>query len=248
MIQTYRAIKQTYLKTTPADSTEILPSAKVLIQQNTLLEGEILRSLKGHHLILLAKPIKQFEAGFIFAKDFQLVRKGREHDFSTTEGTKIAIVWECEQHGLILNNQKAYVLATTEWETARTFRPVKEAYWRTENWRRENLRYFPYYGRGYVQLTWRTNYVKYGQILGIDLVANPDMALNPNVALFILCHGMARGMFTGHRLDRYLNGSKTDYYNARRVVNGLDKAREIEALAQKYWNDVIALNRSAGLT
>jgi hypothetical protein len=48
----------------------------------------------------------------------------------------------------------AYVLATTQWETAQTFKPVREAFWKDEEWRRVNLaRYYPYYGRGFVQLT-----------------------------------------------------------------------------------------------
>jgi hypothetical protein len=51
----------------------------------------------------------------------------------------------------------AYVLATTEWETDHTFKPVREAFWKDEAWRQVNLRYYPYYGRGYMQLTWEDN-------------------------------------------------------------------------------------------
>jgi len=39
-----------------------------------------------------------------------------------------------------------------------------------------------YYGRGYIQLTHDYNYKKYGDKLGLDLVTNPDLASQPDVA------------------------------------------------------------------
>lgn len=156
------------------------------------------------------------------------------HDFATKEGTITAIRTKCQEQGLSLPEQIAYILATVEWETGRTFKPVREAYWKSEEWRRQNLRYYPYYGRGYVQLTWEANYRKYSQIIGMDLINNPDLALQPDIALFILVHGFKHGTFTGKKLDDYINGSRCDFINARRCINALDKAQEIAALAEKY--------------
>jgi peptidoglycan hydrolase-like protein with peptidoglycan-binding domain len=82
---------------------------------------------------------------------------GKIHDFSTKNGTIEAIKWECRAQGIGLNTQTAYVLATTQWETNQTFKPVREAYWLSENWRKTHLRYHPFYGRGFVQLTWKNN-------------------------------------------------------------------------------------------
>ncbi len=162
-----------------------------------------------------------------------------EYDFSTREGTIRAIIAECLKQGLTVPAQIAYTLATVEWESARTFRPVKEAYWKTEEWRRMQLyRYYPYYGRGYVQLTWKSNYEKYAKITGLDLVNNPDLALEPDTALFILVHGMRTGAFTGKKLADYINAEEVDFYNARRVVNGVDNANAIAALAEKYMQEL----------
>jgi peptidoglycan hydrolase-like protein with peptidoglycan-binding domain len=158
------------------------------------------------------------------------------HDFSTKAGTIAAIRWECNAHGLIHRNQQAYVLATTEWETARTFRPLEEygkgrgrTYGRPDPQTGKT-----YYGRGFPQLTWKSNYERYGKILGIDLVNKPELALNPNVSLFILVHGMRHGKFTGRSLPEFVNATKSDFINARRVVNGMDKASTIAAIARKY--------------
>jgi predicted chitinase len=155
-------------------------------------------------------------------------------DDSTKEEVISAIKKECKAQGIGLNSQIAYVLATAEWESAQTFKPVREAFWLSEEWRRANLRYYPYYGRGYVQITWKNNYRKFSDILGIDLVSNPDLAMNPNIALFILVYGFKTGAFTGRKMTDYINQQSVDFVNARRIINGLDKASEIAALAERY--------------
>ncbi|PNW36256.1 UNVERIFIED_CONTAM: hypothetical protein BEN50_16770, partial [Euhalothece sp. KZN 001] len=141
---------------------------------------------------------------------------------NTKEGVIKGIIEEADRQELHLNFQKAYLLATVEWETNYTFQPVKEAYWLSEAWRKRNLRYYPFYGRGFVQLTWEFNYRRYARILNLPLVKNPDLVMRPDIGVFILVHGSKNGIFTGAKLQDYLNSAKTDYYNARRFINGLD--------------------------
>jgi len=162
------------------------------------------------------------------------IGEGRAHDFSTKQGTIDAIKWECKAQDIGLNTQIAYVLATVQWETAQTFKPVREAFWNNEGWRQSHLRYYPYYGRGYVQLTWKNNYQKYSQILGVDLVGNPDLAMDSDIALFVLVHGFKTGTFTGRKITDYITKSQTDFVNARRCINGLDHAHDIARLAENF--------------
>jgi len=156
-----------------------------------------------------------------------------KHDYSTKKGMREAIISECQDQGLTLNTQIAYVIATALWETNHTLEPVREAYWFSDAWRKKYLRYYPYYGRGLVQLTWEKNYQKYSDILGVDLVKEPDIVLRPDVSLFILVHGFKNGSFTGKKLTRYINTDKTDFVSARRCINGKDKAKEIAKIAKK---------------
>lgn len=134
----------------------------------------------------------------------------------------------------------AYGLATAWWETARTMLPVKEAYWLSESWRRRNLRYFPHYGRGYVQLTWKANYERADEELGLggELVANLDLAMNPDVAARILTLGMEQGWFTEKKLADYLpidgEAGHEAFKRARQIINGRDKWVEIAKLAEKF--------------
>ena len=130
------------------------------------------------------------------------------------------------------NSKLAYILATAWHES--WLKPIKEyratqgtALYNTQN----QYWYTGYYGRGFVQLTWQSNYQKMGNWLGIDLVNNPDLALQPEVAAKILVYGMINGSFTGKKLSDYITGSYNDFYNARRVVNGLDQAQKINNYA-----------------
>ncbi len=160
---------------------------------------------------------------------------------SSRENLQSEIIRECKRQGLTLNSQIAYVLATVQHETNNTFKPVREAYWLSEKWRQINLRYYPYYGRGYVQLTWKQNYQKYGEIMGINLAGNPDKVMEPNIALFILVDGMSKGRFTGKKLGTYVNGSKTDFVGARDVVNPGDKPVLIADYAKKWQRQIGSL-------
>jgi peptidoglycan hydrolase-like protein with peptidoglycan-binding domain len=155
-------------------------------------------------------------------------------DLSTREATIAAIREECIAQRIGLPAQVAYVLATAQWETAQTFKPVKEAFWLSEQWRRDNLRYYPFYGRGYVQLTWKNNYKAYSDLLAIDMVADPDLALDGRIALFVLVHGFKTGTFTGRKITDFIDANRTDFVNARRCINGSDKANEIALLAEAF--------------
>jgi predicted chitinase len=152
----------------------------------------------------------------------------------TKSETRELILDECEVQGLYLDTQKAYVLATMGWETAGTWQPVREAFWKSEAWRKRHLRYWPYYGRGYVQLTWDWNYKKFSKILGLDLINHPDDVMDPEIAAFILVYGFKHGSFTGRRLEKYVNEDKTDFYHARKCINGMDRASKIADIAEKY--------------
>jgi putative chitinase len=139
----------------------------------------------------------------------------------------------------------AYALATAYHETARTMQPVREAFWLSETWRKNNLRYYPYYGRGYVQLTWLKNYQKADEALGLGgkLVSDLDRAMEPDVAASILGKGMTEGWFCRdasgpHSLARHCsaNGPSTpeQFKSARRIINGTDKAAKVADEAMKF--------------
>lgn len=82
-----------------------------------------------------------------------------------------------------------------------------------------SLEGFLYRGRGYVQITGKTNYRRFSKLLMIDLIANPDLALDYDIGSKILLTGMLNGLFTGKQLSDYITVKSKDYINARRVVN-----------------------------
>lgn len=90
-----------------------------------------------------------------------------------------------EHYGIATYNTCRGALGTMAVETAHTLLPVREAFWLSEEWRRLNLRYYPWYGRGYIQLTWESNYDRYGRMIGVDLLTNPDRAMEPAIAALV---------------------------------------------------------------
>lgn len=140
----------------------------------------------------------------------------------------------------------AYMLATTYHETARTMQPIAE--YGKGRGRPYGL---PdpitgkiYYGRGLVQLTWSSNYIKMGGILQIDLYNNPDLALITSVAVKIMFEGMTTaksyaGDFTGKHLGNYFNKSTEDWSGARRIINGKDRAEIIAGYARIFYKSLI---------
>jgi putative chitinase len=151
----------------------------------------------------------------------------------------------------------AYMLATVFHETAYTMQPIKEygsnQYFINRYWKNEKIRKalgnlseqdaVDFCGRGYVQITGRANYKKMTKILGVDLVGNPLLAMQPDIAVKIMFEGMTTGKsfvgdFTGKHLGNYFNKTTCDWVNARRIINGVDKANAIAKYAQTFYRSL----------
>jgi len=153
--------------------------------------------------------------------------------------------------------QGAYILATIWHETATTMQPIAEygkgkgriyGTWYKNS--KDQLYAFKdgskttaylsddyphlYYGRGYIQLTWFENFKKASEKLKHDFLNNPDDVMQIEHATNILLLGMKDGWFTGRKLSDYINQSKKDYLNARRIINGMDKASLIAGYAETF--------------
>lgn len=104
---------------------------------------------------------------------------------------------------------------------------------------------FKFRGRGFCQITGRKNFTKFEKLLNVDLVNNPDLALEPDIAFRIMSLGMHKGLFTGKKLSDYINLQITDYKNARRIINGQDRADEIASYARAIEKVLTASKVSA---
>jgi hypothetical protein len=95
-----------------------------------------------------------------------------------------------------------------------------------------------FFGRGYVQLTWWSNYVAAGVAIsrGLDLLLDPEQVKDSSVAYKIMSLGMRTGdiFANGHSFTDYFDDTTTDYKGARHMVNGRDHAREIAEIALKF--------------
>ena len=127
----------------------------------------------------------------------------------------------------------AYAFATAYHETAFTMQPIKE--YGSQSYL-QSKKYYPWYGRGYVQLTWEENYRKMSGKIGIQLVPieNADRALEPEVAAEVMYAGMRDGDFTSKKLADYFSATVNDPVGARRIINGTDRAQTIAGYHDKF--------------
>lgn len=159
-------------------------------------------------------------------------------------------------------SEMAYILATLKLETADTFAPVKEAYWIRPETRRINVlkKMYAgrksiinpngrlYYGRGFVQLTHIDNYIKMNPYIRkhfpeADIVSDPDSVCNAEYSWIILEEGMTNpnrtfkdDNFTGYTLENYFTDAGYDFYHARKIINGMDRASLVQSYAEKYFD------------
>lgn len=169
------------------------------------------------------------------------------------------LIQECIKQKITQREQIAYVLATVERESA--MGRYREEIGEDSYFNRYDIRFNPrlartlgntqagdgvrFKGRGYVQITGRRNYTIWAKKLGIDLVTKPELAAEPKYAIPILVIGMREGSFTGRSLNTYIRPGKVDYYNARRIINGTDKASLIAGYARKWYGRLDSLGYSS---
>lgn len=164
------------------------------------------------------------------------------------------ILEECNNYKL-LPAQAAYVLATAWHETGAKMLPIRETFAETDDeaiarldrawnagklpqvkqpyWRKD-ARGQAWFGRGFVQLTHKENYKKVASLIGQPIDLYPHLALNPVIAAKILVVGMVKGVFTGYKLNDFINKNKIDFVNARKIINGLDRANKIAKYAEQF--------------
>lgn len=175
----------------------------------------------------------------------------KHHGLTISKGEDLNVFFEKQKNDINIRDIRwvAYILATAYHETTFSFKPKKESgegkgykYGKeievtdTKGIRGmigakyKNI----YYGRGYVQITWDYNYKSLGKAIGMadKLYINPDLALKADTAYKIASHGMKNGSFTGKKLSDYIGPGKTDYENARRVINGTDHHTKIAVYAE----------------
>jgi hypothetical protein len=144
----------------------------------------------------------------------------------------------------------AYMLATTFHETARTMWPIEEygkgsgkSYGKKDPQTGQT-----YYGRGFVQLTWRENYHNATVELSLtgdrDLEYHASMALDLAIASQIMFRGMSEGWFTNKKLGQYFNDTKDDPVNARAIINN-DVSKNGQMVAGYHKKFLTALKISA---
>lgn len=148
-----------------------------------------------------------------------------------------AILNECEKQGVTDVRQVAYILATPYHECFNPRSPETRLTPITEYGSEKYLKskpYYPYIGRGFSGLTWMENYKKEKRRTGVDLLSHPEKILEIPLAANSHVYCMVHGAYTGKKLSSYINDKGCDFINARRIINGTDRAELIMGYASKF--------------
>lgn len=195
---------------------------------------------RAAELFLVSRSILQINRHDFFAQYRAYFNKVSQEQVDALE---IILGFMEADRSLTDPNWSPYILATIKHETADTFLPIRE---------RGTKEYFERYegnkilgntepgdgekfcGRGYSMITGRRNYQLFSDLLLVDLIADPTLAMTPTVAWSIISRGMVEGLFTGRPLRRYIHGEHMDFTNARRTVNGIDRADRVAGFARRF--------------
>lgn len=130
----------------------------------------------------------------------------------------------CGQHVTNVNPLvMAGAMATIRVECGKNFKPIMEYATGEAYEGRKDLGNVQkgdgirYKGRGYIQLTGRSNYAVFGSKIGVDLISNPDLALDVEVGAKILAHYFKdRGVVEACLAK--------DWLCVRKLINGVNRA------------------------
>ncbi|MER9870816.1 hypothetical protein NKJ35_27185 [Mesorhizobium sp. M0136] len=150
----------------------------------------------------------------------------------------------------------AYMFGTAHHETGRTMQPLRETFastdaqaikildkafatgklpWVKERYWQLDPQGISWLGRGFVQLTHKANYLKMAALTDPNLATNPSLAMNTATAADIMFKGMDKGSFTGAKLGDFFSGAKEKWREARRIINGLERADLVAAYGKQYY-------------
>lgn len=174
---------------------------------------------------------------------------------SQTQGYEAIFDFWDSRSVLVDKRWLAYILATAFHETGQKITALRECFCDTDecsircitklytqgkikqNYAIPHNNGHSYFGRGLVQLTHGYNYKKAGRMIGLkdQLYNDPNLVLNLDISVKVLCVGMLTGSFVpGHNLERYFNKKQSSWLSARKIVNGGDKKEEIKEYALNF--------------
>jgi hypothetical protein len=192
---------------------------------------------------------------------------GGKISYSQVEGMD-AILNEWEAQRLTDLRCLAYIFGTVYHETDETMQPIEEIGRGKGKDYGKKLKYgsgpgkrVPYvlpdlifFGRGHTQNTWYETYERLTRAArvhgkGWDFLNNPELLLQMEPSIWATFFGMRTGLYTGKKLSDYFGdkpfkpkpGDPNEWRQARRIINGMDRAEDIAAYSLKFHAALIEI-------
>ena len=146
----------------------------------------------------------------------------------STSDVPQAIIAECKRQGITAPHKIAFILAVAEGESHFNYNAYND----------EGGQYGIYGGRGLVQITHKYNYKFYAKKTGENLVNDPQLAFRPDIALYILVHGVNRGWTSQGGLDKWMPNPDSNRTTAYQKIQGGVWRADYEKYYQKWLGQV----------
>ncbi len=240
-----KAAVEQFQRMRPADRSSFVPGGLKMtgkVDRNTWAE---LLKVKPEEIIIVSRTpkISDMPDGFPSVDNILDIAQCPPEIRPFAQKNLPFILNQCLNDGVVDLGQIAYVFATAEHES-HFGRFMMELADGSDYEGREDLGNTEpgdgprFKGRGFVQITGRRNYQIWSEKLGINLIDRPEKAALPEIAAIILVRGMRDGSFTGVGLSDFIVGADRDFFNARKIVNALDRADLIAQFAEYYFKAI----------
>lgn len=107
----------------------------------------------------------------------------------------------------------------------------------------KDKRGLPYFGRGLIQITWKDNYEKYGDTIGVDLVNNPEKIFIPENSYNVAVAYMNEKRYEAKK-STFDYVDEDNLEQARKTVNGGNKGLNEVNTAYFFWKNLLKKNNA----
>ncbi len=152
----------------------------------------------------------------------------------------LGIVRECLKKGITDPVKVAFTLAVAEGESGINHKAYNPE---TNNSAVTDKRFG---GRGLVQITHKSNYQLASSVVGVDLVANPDLAFRPDISTTLLIWGLKRGWCSRGGIDKWITGANQNIGAAYRAIQGGVWGSRYQGFFNKWLKAAPGLIQQAG--
>ena len=237
------ATSQTCFAMEKKNCTELNQDAKYIVNKDEQISIKTrLQGKDGYSIVILETNFPYYIKDTDWDLSIYDENNICNYQFPDKKSTIQAIYEEASRQGFVYEIQKAYILATIDYETHGLFEPLKEKHYMSEDWRKRHCDDWPFYARGFIPIKSKYMYESLQRITKLSLIDNPEIITDPSISCFVAICSLKRGLITGNKLIDYINAPGIgNLFCARKCLEHFEEKDEeacgiAQTIADKTFN------------